>query len=45
MSTVAPDRLYPRKNLVTLTSYSLGKYPIHLIERTEPRGCKPHLKG
>ena len=39
---MTPDKVH-KKNLVT--SFPLQKYPIHLIERTEPHGFKPHYKG
>ena len=42
---MTPHKGYPRKNLASLISYPLQKYPIHPRERTEPHGYKPHYKG
>ena len=44
-SVVIPDKGRIRKNLVTFKGYPLRKYKIHLRDRTEPHGSKPHYKG
>ena len=45
LASVTPDKGRPRKNIVTMTSYKLKKYPIYLIERTKPHVTKPHYEG
>ena len=41
-ASVTPDKVYCRKDLVTLTSYPFRKYSINPIERTETHGSKHH---
>ena len=45
LSRVRPDRGYPRKNMVTMTSFILKKDPFYPIEVTKPHGTKPHYEG
>ena len=44
MTSVTPYKQHPKKNIVTMTSYTLIKYPIYLKELTETHGTKLHYK-